>query len=122
MKSLCRITTQSQQGKLTSVIQGEVLEVVLGIRKESPTFGKWESVIISAENRKQVWIPGGLAHGYSVLSETAEFCYKVTDYYHPEDEAGIRWNDPQLNIDWQVESPILSEKDKKLPMLSEIDL
>ena len=109
------------QGKLTSVIQGEVLDVILDIRKASPTFGKWESILISEENNKQVWIPGGLAHGYSVLSETAEFCYKVTDYYHPEDEAGIRWNDPQLNIDWQVESPILSEKDKKLPMLSEID-
>lgn len=108
------------QGKLIRVIQGEVLDVVVDIRRESPAFGKWVSVLISAENNKQVWIPGGLAHGFSVLSETAEFCYKVTDYYHPEDEAGIRWNDPQLNIDWQVQTPILSEKDKNLPLFTNI--
>lgn len=110
------------QGKLIRAIQGEVLDVVVDIRKESPTFGKWVSILISEKNRKQVWIPGGLAHGFSVLSETAEFCYKVTDYYHPEDEAGICWNDPQLNINWQVQIPILSEKDKNLPLLSDLEI
>jgi dTDP-4-dehydrorhamnose 3,5-epimerase len=107
------------QGKLIWVIQGEVLDVIVDIRRGSPTFAKWISILISAENKKQVWIPGGLAHGFSVLSETAEFCYKVTDYYHPEDEGGIRWNDPQLKIDWQVQNPLLSEKDRQLPLLAE---
>lgn len=107
------------QGKLIRVIQGEVLDVVVDIRRGSPTFSRWISILISAWNRKQVWIPGGLAHGFVVLSETAEFCYKVTDYYHPEDEAGIRWDDPQLGIDWQIESPLLSKKDAELPLLSE---
>ncbi len=109
------------QGKLIRVIQGEVLDVIVDIRRGSPTFSKWISILISAENRKQVWIPGGLAHGFVVLSETAEFCYKVTDYYHPEDEAGIRWDDPQLKIDWQVENPLLSEKDAGLPLLAEAE-
>ncbi len=107
------------QGKLICAIQGEVLDVIVDIRRGSPAFSKWISVLISAENKKQVWIPGGLAHGFSVLSETAEFCYKVTDYYHPEDEAGIRWNDPQLDINWQVQNPLLSEKDASLPLLAE---
>ena len=107
------------QGKLIWVIQGEVLDVIVDIRRGSPTFARWTSILISAENKKQVWIPGGLAHGFAVLSETAEFCYKVTEYYHPEDEAGIRWNDPQLNIDWQVQNPLLSEKDSGLPLLAE---
>ena len=112
---------QHTQGKLVRVISGEVYDVVVDIRKDSAAFGKWVSVLISAENKQQVWIPGGLAHGFSVLSETAEFCYKVTDYYHPEDEAGICWNDPQLNIDWQVQTPILSEKDKNLPLFTDIE-
>ena len=107
------------QGKLIRAIQGEVLDVIVDIRRGSPTFARWISILISAENKKQVWIPGGLAHGFSVLSETAEFCYKVTDYYHPEDEGGIRWNDPQLKIDWQVQNPLLSEKDRQLPLLAE---
>ena len=108
------------QGKLVRIIQGEVLDVVVDIRRGSPTFGQWISVLISAENKKQVWIPGGLAHGFAVLSETAEFCYKVTDYYHPEDEAGIRWDDPQLGIDWQIQNPVLSPKDQALPYLNEV--
>jgi dTDP-4-dehydrorhamnose 3,5-epimerase len=110
------------QGKLIWVIQGGVLDVIVDIRSRSPTFAKWISILLSAENKKQVWIPGGLAHGFSVLSETAELCYKATDYYHPEDEAGIRWNDPQLSIDWQVKNPILSEKDKLLPLLAEAEM
>jgi len=107
------------QGKLIRAIQGDVLDVIVDIRKGSPAFSRWISILISAENKKQVWIPGGLAHGFSVLSETAEFCYKVTDYYHPEDEAGICWNDPQLDIDWQVQNPLLSEKDASLPLLAD---
>ena len=107
------------QGKLIRVIHGEVLDVIVDIRRGSPTFTRWISILLSAENKKQVWIPGGLAHGFAVLSETAEFCYKVTDYYHPEDEGGIRWNDPQLKIDWQVQNPLLSEKDRQLPLLAE---
>jgi dTDP-4-dehydrorhamnose 3,5-epimerase len=109
------------QGKLIRAIQGEVLDVIVDIRRGSPTFARWISILISAENKKQVWIPGGLAHGFSVLSETAEFCYKVTDYYHPEDEGGIRWDDPQLKIDWQIQNPQLSEKDSKLPLLAEAE-
>jgi len=109
------------QGKLIRVIQGAVLDVIVDIRKGSPTFAKWISVFISSENMKQVWVPAGLAHGFSVLSETAEFFYKVTDYYHPEDEKGVRWNDPQLKIDWQVDSPILSPRDADLPLLSETE-
>ncbi|MBU2647037.1 dTDP-4-dehydrorhamnose 3,5-epimerase [bacterium] len=108
------------QGKLIRVIQGEVLDVIVDIRRGSPTYARWISILLTAENKKQVWIPAGLAHGFSVLSETAEFFYKVTDYYHPEDEAGIRWDDPQLNIDWQVKTPLLSKKDAKLPLLAEI--
>ena len=109
------------QGKLIRVIQGEVLDVIVDIRKGSPTFSRWISILLSAENKKQVWIPGGLAHGFAVISETAELCYKATDYYHPEDEAGIRWNDLQLNINWQVKNPLLSEKDRQLPLLDEAE-
>jgi dTDP-4-dehydrorhamnose 3,5-epimerase len=109
------------QGKLICVIQGEVLDVVVDIRRGSPSFGQWISVLITAANKKQVWIPEGLAHGFSVLSETAEFCYKVTDFYHPEDEKGIRWNDPQLGIDWKIQSPILSLKDQQLPFLKDAE-
>jgi dTDP-4-dehydrorhamnose 3,5-epimerase len=109
------------QGKLIRVVQGEVLDVIVDIRKGSPTFSKWISILISADNKKQVWIPAGLAHGFSVLSVTAEFTYKVTDFYHPEDEKGIRWNDPQLNIDWKVESPVISKKDDVLPLFVEAD-
>ena len=109
------------QGKLIRVIQGEVLDVIVDIRKGSPTFSRWISILLSAENKKQVWIPGGLAHGFAVISETAELCYKATDYYHPEDEAGIRWNDLQLNINWQVKNPLLSEKDRQLPFLDEAE-
>jgi dTDP-4-dehydrorhamnose 3,5-epimerase len=109
------------QGKLIRVIQGEVLDVIVDIRRGSPTFSRWISILLSAENKKQVWIPGGLAHGFAVISETAELCYKATDYYHPEDEAGIRWNDLQLNINWQVKNPLLSEKDRQLPFLDEAE-
>lgn len=107
------------QGKLVRVLEGSVLDVIVDIRIGSPTFGEWFSCEISAENQKQIWIPGGLAHGYSVLSESADFFYKVTDYYHPEDEKGVRWNDSELNIEWQVLNPIVSDKDQKLPAFNE---
>ncbi len=107
------------QGKLVRVIQGSVLDVIVDIRKNSPSYGKWFSCAISAENKKQIWIPGGLAHGYSVLTDSAEFVYKVTDFYHPEDERGIRWDDLDLNINWQISNPIVSAKDQKLPRYKE---
>lgn len=104
------------QGKLVRVIKGEVFDVAVDIRKGSETFGKWVGVILSQENRKQFYIPEGFAHGFLVLSDEAEFCYKCTDFYHPEDEGGILWNDPDICIEWpmeKIEEIILSEKDKK---------
>lgn len=102
------------QGKLVRVTQGEVFDVAVDIRKNSPTFGKWVAEILSAENKKQLWIPEGLAHGFLVLSETAEFLYKTTDYYAPEFEKCIIWNDPTLNISWPLSGPPkLSSKDQQ---------
>ena len=109
------------QGKLCRVVFGEVLDVVVDIRSGSPAFGQWVGEILSAENQKQIWIPPGCAHGFSVLSENAEFLYKCTDYYHPEDEYGILPTDPALGIDWRVSGPLLSEKDGKYPLLSQVD-
>jgi dTDP-4-dehydrorhamnose 3,5-epimerase len=108
------------QAKLVRVTQGEVFDVVVDIRKESPTFGQWEGIIISAENFKQVYIPVGFAHGFYVLSQRAEFLYKCSEYYSPKEERGVRWNDPDIAIDWPDENPILSDKDKCLPFLREI--
>ncbi|MEE9103056.1 dTDP-4-dehydrorhamnose 3,5-epimerase [Pseudomonas nitroreducens] len=100
------------QGKLVRVTAGEVFDVAVDIRKSSPTFGKWVGVYLSAENKRQLWVPEGFAHGFTVLSEHAEFLYKTTDYYAPEYERCIRWNDADLNIDWPLEiTPILSPKD-----------
>ena len=107
---------KNPQGKLVRCIQGEILDVVVDIRSESPTFGQVLTIKLNQENKKLVWVPPGLAHGYSVLSETSEILYKVTDYYNPQDEAGIRWNDPELLIDWQVTNPKLSKKDQDLPL------
>ena len=104
------------QGKLVRCIQGEILDIVVDIRLNSLTFGSVLTVKLNQENKKQVWVPPGLAHGFSVLSETAEILYKVTDFYDPEDEAGIRWNDPELAIDWQVKNPQLSKRDQDLPL------
>lgn len=111
------------QGKLVRVISGEVFDVAVDIREGSPTFGKWYGVVLSAENKKQFYIPEGFAHGFLVLSDEAEFVYKCTDFYHPEDEGGIIWNDPQIGIEWPLEGigePILSEKDRKYGMLQHI--
>lgn len=103
---------QQPQGKLVRVVQGEVFDVAVDIRKGSPTFGQWVGEILSADNKKQLWIPPGLAHGFVVLSETAEFLYKTTDYYAPTHERCIAWNDPDLGIDWLLKGePLLSAKD-----------
>jgi len=100
------------QGKLVRVCQGEVLDVVVDIRRSSTTFGQWVSVRLSAENKRQLWVPEGFAHGFVVLSDTAEFLYKTTDYYAPEYERCIRWNDTELAIDWEYKgAPQVSEKD-----------
>ncbi len=111
------------QGKLVRVIVGEVFDVAVDIRKSSPTFGKWEGVLLSAENKKQFWVPEGFAHGFVVLSEVAEFLYLTTDYYAPEHERAIRWDDPELNIAWPHQGePILSDKDRDAVPFVQADL
>lgn len=101
------------QGKLVRVVQGEVFDVVVDIRKDSPTYGQWVGEILSADNKKQLWIPPGFAHGFLTLSDTAEFLYKTTDYWSPEHERAIIWNDPTLKIDWPLNGaqPTLAAKD-----------
>ena len=109
------------QTKLVRVLCGEVFDVAVDLRKGSPTYGQWEGVVLSAENKKQFLIPKGFAHGFVVLSEYAEFAYKCDDFYHPEDEAGIIWNDADINIAWPIaDGIILSEKDMNNPTLKEI--
>ncbi|MBQ2062125.1 MAG: dTDP-4-dehydrorhamnose 3,5-epimerase [Oscillospiraceae bacterium] len=111
------------QGKLVRVISGEVFDVAVDLRPGSSTYGKWHGEILSAENKKQFYIPEGFAHGFYVLSETAEFCYKVTDFYHPNDEGGIRWNDPDIGVEWPLLEGVpvlLSEKDAVQPFLREL--
>jgi dTDP-4-dehydrorhamnose 3,5-epimerase len=104
---------QHPQGKLCWVPRGEVFDVAVDLRKDSPTFGRWTALRLSAENRRQVYIPPGFAHGFCVLSDIAEFAYKCTDVYHPESEHTILWNDQQLAIDWPVSDPLLSENDRR---------
>lgn len=108
------------QAKLVRVISGEVFDVAVDLRKDSITYGKWVGVLLSAENRRQFYIPKGFAHGFAVVSDYAEFAYKCDEVYHPEDEGGIKWNDPDIGIVWpDIGEPILSEKDKLLPSLAE---
>lgn len=108
------------QGKLVRVSSGAVFDVAVDINPRSPTFGLWVGVELSDTNHRQLWIPPGYAHGFQVISETADFEYKCTDYYHPEGEIGVIWNDPDLRIEWPIREPSLSPKDLKLPTLAEI--
>ena len=109
------------QAKLVRCIEGEVFDVCVDLRKDSPTYGKWEGIILSAEKSNQFMIPRGFAHGFLVLSETATFCYKCDELYHPEDEGGIMWNDPSVGIEWpSIDEILLSEKDKLHPSLKEL--
>ncbi|MBF0199523.1 MAG: dTDP-4-dehydrorhamnose 3,5-epimerase [Planctomycetes bacterium] len=101
------------QGKLVSVLEGEVYDVALDIRRGSPTFGKWEAYYLSDQNKSQLYVPPGFAHGFVVVSDSALFTYKCTDLYHPECEKTILWSDPDLNIPWPVDTPLLSKKDKE---------
>jgi dTDP-4-dehydrorhamnose 3,5-epimerase len=102
------------QGKLVRVAEGEILDVAVDLRRSSPTFGKWEAVRLSGENKRMLWIPVGLAHGFRVLSEKAHVLYKATDFYAPEHERTLAWNDPDLKINWELESdPIVSAKDQR---------
>ncbi len=108
------------QGKLVYVASGEIFDVAVDVRLGSPTFGQWEGYLLSGDNHHQLYVPEGLAHGFVVLSETASVMYKCTELYSPADDTGIRWNDPEIGVDWQVEHPLLSPKDAVLPTLSEI--
>ena len=110
------------QGKLVRVVSGEVYDVAVDLRSDSSTFGQWEGVVLSEHNKKQLWVPPGFAHGFLVLSDSADFEYKCTDYYDPSDEASILWNDPSLNISWPIDQPILSDKDMNAPLLANIKL
>lgn len=112
---------QQAQGKLVRVIQGAVFDVAVDIRKSSPTFGQHVAVELSAENQRMLWVPEGFAHGFLVTSATAEFLYKTTDYYAPEFERSIAWNDPALAIAWPIEgAPSLSAKDQQAPLLADV--
>lgn len=108
------------QGKLVRVVSGEVYDVAVDIDPASSTYGRHEGVILSAENKRQFYIPPGYAHGFAVLSASADFEYKCTDYYDPADEGGIIWNDPDIAIEWPIEQPTLSDKDRKLPRLKDL--
>lgn len=108
------------QGKLVRVVRGEVFDVAVDIRKNSKTYGKWVGVVLSENNKTQLWIPPGLAHGFVVLSDIADFEYKCTNYYDPLSEGCLLWNDPEVNIDWPILTPILSSKDKLGKHLKEL--
>ncbi|HEY1991813.1 MAG TPA: dTDP-4-dehydrorhamnose 3,5-epimerase [Gammaproteobacteria bacterium] len=110
------------QGKLVRVTQGEVFDVAVDLRRSSPSFGKWVGTILSADNKHQLWVPPGFAHGFYVLSESAEFFYKCSDFYAPEHERTLRWDDPDLKIDWRLKGvPLLSAKDQQGKRLAEAD-
>ena len=110
------------QGKLVRAVEGEILDVAVDLRKSSPTFGGWEAVRLSGENKRMLWIPAGFAHGFRVISEKAQVLYKATDYYAPEHERTLAWSDPELKIDWEVEGePIVSAKDQRGIALSDAE-
>jgi dTDP-4-dehydrorhamnose 3,5-epimerase len=108
------------QGKLVRVVRGQVYDVAVDMRNGSPTYGQWEGLILSEENKTQLWVPPGFAHGFVVLSDTADFEYKCTDYYDPSDEGSILWNDSDLDIPWPVDNPILSNKDASADRLADL--
>ncbi len=111
---------QHPQAKLCRVVEGEALDVVVDIRVGSPQFGKWTSVLLSATIQNQIYVPAGFAHGFLALTNSVQFLYKCSDFYDPGDERGILWNDPDLSINWGINSPIISEKDSKNPRLGEV--
>lgn len=128
-KSACNVLRglhyqiRQPQGKLVRVVAGEVFDVAVDVRRNSPTFGKWVGVTLSAENKRQLWIPAGFAHGFVVTSESAEFLYKTTDYWAPEHERCIAWNDPGIGIQWPIEqAPTLSDKDRAGKSLGEAEV
>ena len=109
---------QHPQGKLVRVVQGEVFDVAVDLRQSSPTFGQWVGEVLSAENKKQMWVPPGFAHGFLTLTESAEFLYKTTDYWYPEHERSLLWSDPQVSIQWPLQGPpLLAAKDAVAPLL-----
>lgn len=110
------------QAKLVRCVRGAIMDVVVDLRKESPTFGQWISTVISAENRLQLFIPRGFGHGFKTLEDDCDFLYKLDDFYAPEYDRAIMWNDPDIAIDWGIENPILSDKDKKAPRLQDSDV
>jgi dTDP-4-dehydrorhamnose 3,5-epimerase len=113
---------QHAQGKLVRVVQGEVFDVAVDLRRTSPTFGQWVGVRLSADNHRQLWVPPGFAHGFVVLSESAEFLYKTTDYWYPEHERSLLWNDPAIGIDWPLDGPpLLAAKDAAGKLLAEAE-
>lgn len=113
---------QRPQGKLVQVMQGEIFDVAVDLRRDSPTFRKWFGVSLSAENKRQLWIPPGLAHGFLVLSESADFIYKCTDLYAPEHERTLLWNDPAIGVEWPIDGePILSDKDKSGTVFGDLE-
>ncbi|MDD9266612.1 dTDP-4-dehydrorhamnose 3,5-epimerase [Paenibacillus sp. GCM10023248] len=110
------------QTKLVQVVSGAIYDVVVDIRKDSPTFGQWLGTILSSDNKRQILVPKGFAHGFCSIVENTQVLYKVDEYYSPEHDRGILWNDPKLSIDWPTTNPILSEKDKKHPLLKEAEI
>lgn len=112
---------QHPQGKLCYVVRGEVFDVAVDIRRNSPNFGKWTGVVLSERNHRMLYVPPGFAHGYSTLTDDVDFLYKCTDRYFPEDERSIIWNDPQIGIEWPVDSPIVSDKDLRAPQLADAE-
>jgi len=109
------------RGKLCHVIRGEVFDVAVDIRRDSPTFGQWTSVVLSENNFRQLYVPPGFAHGYCALTDDVDFTYKCTERYYPEDDRSIIWNDPQIGIDWPVDSPLVSDKDRRAPLLADAE-
>lgn len=110
------------QGKLVSVLQGEVFDVAVDIRHGSPTFGQWHGEVLSSDNKRQLWVPPGFAHGFCVTSDTVLFAYKCTEYYHPESEISICWDDPDIGITWPISDVQLAEKDQQAALLKDIDV